>query len=262
MSVVDHVAPGHEVYILPPAAADIDLSRHRDLVADLARAHARGAIMCSVCVGVIWLAEAGVIGKRRVTTHWGLEAQMQARYPDIVTDADQILIEYADLTTAGGMMAWVDLCMSLIERFIGRDAMVETSRRFVVDIRRPDQRRYRSFIPDLLHGDPAIRKVQLLIESDFAAQHTLRGLAGVAGMAERSFARRFNSVTGLPPMAYIQAVRMEKAKDMLIHATRPVQQIAFEVGYANHSAFGRRFFEATGLTPSDFRKMMRGQGGA
>ncbi|WP_165798803.1 GlxA family transcriptional regulator [Shimia abyssi] len=178
---------------------------------------------------------------------------MAKHYPMVATDVNQILIEHADLITAGGMMAWVDLCLALIDRFIGRDAVIETAHRFVVDVGQRDQRRYRRFTPNLTHGDPGVRKAQLAIERDFDGKYSIRDLATVAGMSERTFIRRFSSITGLPPMAYVQAVRIEKSKDMLIHSNQIVQNIAFAAGYSDHSSFGRKFIQETGLTPTEFR---------
>ena len=251
--ITESVEPGYDVYILPPAGEEIDVKAQPDLPISLRREHARGALLCSVCVGLIWLAEANVLGNRPATTHWGLENRMRKHYPDVTIDVDQILIEHSDLITSGGMMAWVDLSLALIERLIGRDVMIETSRYFVVDIVRVDQRRYRSFTPNLSHQDAAVRRAQLHVESDYAGHLSVNDLAKHSGLAARTFNRRFTSMTGLTPMAYVNAVRIEKAKDLLIHSAKRIQQIAFETGYSDHSAFGRKFHEATGMTPRDFR---------
>ena len=251
--ITESVEPGYDAYILPPAGQEIDVKAQPDLPISLRREHARGALLCSVCVGLIWLAEANVLGNRPVTTHWGLECRMREHYPDVTIDVDQILIEHSDLITSGGMMAWVDLSLALIERLIGRDVMIETSRYFVVDIVRVDQRRYRSFTPNLSHQDAAVRRAQLHVESDYAGHLSVNDMAKHSGLAARTFNRRFTSMTGLTPMAYVNAIRIEKAKDLLIHSAKRIQQIAFETGYSDHSAFGRKFHEATGMTPRDFR---------
>ena len=227
VEITESVVPGYDAYILPPAGQEIDVKAQPDLPISLRREHARGALLCSVCVGLIWLAEANVLGNRPVTTHWGLENRMREHYPDVTTDVDQILIEHSDLITSGGMMAWVDLSLALIERLIGRDVMIETSRYFVVDIVRIDQRRYRSFTPNLSHQDAAVRRAQLHVESDYAGHLSVNDLAKHSGLAARTFNRRFTSMTGLTPMAYVNAVRIEKAKDLLIHSAKRIQQIAF-----------------------------------
>lgn len=257
VTICEEAFLGFDAYVLPPAAEPLDVAGGASLIQRLKEAHEKGALLCSVCAGLIWIAETGVIGNRHITTHWALDAHIKESYPDLLPDVNQILVEHADLITAGGMMAWVDLCLSLIERLIGRDALIETSRHFVIELNRPDQSRFRSFRPDLTHQDAAIRKVQLAIESHFAHHQTLQDMAEIAGLSERTFARRFAKVTKTSPSKYVQLVRIEKAKDMLIHSTRGVQEIAFDVGYADLSSFGRKFFQVTTMTPKEFRNTYR-----
>ena len=251
--VLDVFKPGFDAYVLPPAVDHVDVGVYPELPKLLARAHSEGALMCSVCAGLTWLVEADVIGGRPVTTHLDLEGHMREHYPEVVLEVSQILIEHADLITAGGMMAWTDMCLALIERFWGRDALVETSRRFVVDLGRRDQRLYRRFRPNLSHQDSAIRKAQLVVEQRSASQLSIAELAEIAGLSPRTFVRRFMATTGLPPLAYVRSIRIEKAKDMLIHSNKPIQRLAFDVGYTDHSAFGRKFAAETGMSPREFR---------
>ncbi|MEM8787459.1 MAG: helix-turn-helix domain-containing protein [Pseudomonadota bacterium] len=257
VEIVGHPDPGHDIYILPPAPQPIDTAAQPELPAALHRAHQRGAVMCSVCAGLIWLAEADILGARRVTTHWRLVSGFAERYPGTPTDADRILIEYRDLITAGGMMAWIDLSLALVERLLDRAAMIEVSSQFVIDTPRRDQRQYQRFVPDLGHDDQAVRRAQLYIESNFAHPLTLDTLAGVAGLSKRTFMRRFAKILGHTPLSYVQAVRIDKAKDILAQASGSIQNVAYDVGYGDHSAFSRRFHEQTGMTPQDFRRKYR-----
>ncbi|MEM8591705.1 MAG: helix-turn-helix domain-containing protein [Pseudomonadota bacterium] len=244
---------GFDVYILPPTACPIDLDKAPQVPRLLAKEHAKGALMCSVCAGLTWLAAADIPGPRPVTTHWELSDAMAKRFPGLHTDADPILIEYSDLITAGGMMAWVDLCLALIERFVDRDAMIEVAQKFVVDIGHRDQRRYKRFVPDLGHQDSALRRAQMFIERNYNQSVTVSQIAKVAGMSDRSLIRRFKGQFGLSPMAYVQTIRIEKAKDALLHSAKSIQTIAFDAGYSDHSAFSRRFMDHTGMTPNAFR---------
>lgn len=255
--ILESPRSGYDAYVLPPSNGTFETAHRADLIRFIQSEHQRGALICSVCAGLVWLAEARILGTRPVTTHWGLTSYFQNQYPDVVFDTDHILIEHADLMTAGGMMAWIDLTMALIERFMGRDLMIEMSRRFVVEPGRADQRRYKSFSPDLSHKDKGIRSAQLYVEAHFSDRLTVAQLAEVAGLSQRTFMRRFSSITGHAPLAYVQIVRMEKAKDRLIHADASVQTIAFEVGYSDLSAFSRKFQHHTGMTPTVFRKRFR-----
>lgn len=52
---------------------------------------------------------------------------------------------------------------------------------------------------------------------------------------------------------YLWELRLDKAKDMLLHSSMPIDQISVRVGYINVSSFRRKFKQETGITPSQFR---------
>ena len=122
--------------------------------------HARGAVLASNCGGAFLLAETGLLRGRSATTHWMFADLLQTRFPEVIVEPEKIVIDDGDIITAGGLMAWTDLGMRLIDRLLGPSIMVETSRFFLVDARGREQRHYASFAPRLTHGDEAILKVQ------------------------------------------------------------------------------------------------------
>jgi transcriptional regulator GlxA family with amidase domain len=78
-------------------------------------------------------------------------------------------------------------------------------------------------------------------------------MASLSGLPERSFVRRFAKATGMKPLDYAQALRLEEAKQMLETTDLPVEAIANEIGYEDTSFFGRLFRRKTGLTPAQYR---------
>lgn len=251
--------PGRfDAVVLPPAA----ISRRPDgelpwLAAWLEAQHRSGAVICSVCAGLHWLAHTNLVRGRAVTTHWGLEAEMRAAHPELRLETHRMVIEDADLITAGGMMAWMDLSLLLVERFLGPDTADAVARMFVVERGRSNQARYRRFRPDLGHRDPGILRAQHRIEAGLAAALDGPGLAAAAGMSLRTFLRRFRQKTGLSPSHYIQEARVEKARSLLLHTDDPVSAIGLAVGYRDPSAFARVFHRLAGESPGSFRKANR-----
>jgi transcriptional regulator GlxA family with amidase domain len=53
----------------------------------------------------------------------------------------------------------------------------------------------------------------------------------VSGLAERSFKRRFQQATGMPPLEYVHTLRLEEAKQMLESSAASIEAIANEIGY-------------------------------
>ncbi len=78
-------------------------------------------------------------------------------------------------------------------------------------------------------------------------------MARQAGLEERTFLRRFKSATGMKPIEYVQHLRVGKAREMLEFTRRPVDQIAWSVGYEDPAAFRRIFARIVGLSPGDYR---------
>ena len=92
------------------------------------------------------------------------------------------------------------------------------------------------------------------------ARGTLHGANPVEEMARsvdvprRSLERRFARATGLTPIAYVQARRIEEAKRRLERTSAPIDQIGHDIGYDNVAFFRRLFRRATNMTPGTYRR--------
>jgi transcriptional regulator GlxA family with amidase domain len=216
--------------------------------------HAQGAILASNCGGAFALAATGLLSGRPVTTHWLFANALRDRFPDILVDPDKIVIEDGDIITAGGLMAWTDLGMKLVDRLFGPTVMVDTGRFLLVDPSGREQRHYSSFSPRMTHGDEPILKVQHWLQARGARATSVAEMAGQAGMEERTFLRRFKAATGLKPTEYSQHLRVGKARELLEHTRRPIEQIAWSVGYEDAAAFRKLFHRLIGLSPGEYRQ--------
>lgn len=216
--------------------------------------HSTGVILSSVCAGAFLLGETGLLSKRKATTHWGYVEDFKQRFPDVELDVDRIIIEDGDIVTAGGAMAWTDLGLRMVDRFLGSQVMNETARMLLIDPSRREQCYYSAFSPNLTHGDTAILKVQHWLQRTNAQDIDLSTLADCAQLEERTFLRRFHKATGMTSTEYCQRLRIGEAKDFLQFSSSPVEQIAWKVGYSDASAFRKIFKRIVGLTPSEYRR--------
>ncbi len=131
--------------------------------------------------------------------------------------------------------------------------MLDTARFLLVDPPGRTQQPYNQFTPRFDHGDTPILKVQRWLKATGAKDHAVTALAEMAGMEERTFLRRFRKATGFRPTEYAQQIRIAKAREALERSRRPIEQIAWDVGYGDPSAFRRLFQRITGLAPNDYR---------
>lgn len=79
-------------------------------------------------------------------------------------------------------------------------------------------------------------------------------LAKLEHYNENYYREWFKKKTGLSPTEYIQRLRIEKAKELLISTRYSVCDIAYHVGFKHNSSFTRSFKEITLLSPSEYRK--------
>jgi transcriptional regulator GlxA family with amidase domain len=213
-----------------------------------------GTLICSVCGGAFWLATIGLLDGRSATTHWSYAQLLATRFPDVCVDKDKLIIDHGDVMTAGGVMAWIDLGLKLIDRFIGPTIMLETARFFLVDAAGREQRFYASFSPPMNHGDVPVLQVQLWLQSGKAESATVSEMATKARLGERTFLRRFQKATGLTPTGYVQHLRVGRARASLEFTSLTINEISWKVGYEDTSSFRKVFQRIMGLTPGDYRR--------
>lgn len=243
------------VIVLPPCLVDLPSDAIIASLADwLREQHGRGVTLGSVCAGAFLLAHSGLLDGRIATTHWHLARELAEQFPAIEVDADRLIIDDGDIITAGGLMAWTDLGLALVNRLLGPSVAAQTARFLVVDLSRHSQRYFSSFAPSFSHGDEAVLKVQHWLQTQVAQGVSLADMAARAGLGERTFLRRFRVATGLKPTEYAQHLRMGKARELLELTQRSVEQIAWEVGYQDPGAFRQVFLKVVGLMPRDYRQ--------
>lgn len=252
-------APGRPtVLVLPPALGEpVDREKVADYADWLRTQHQEGVVLGSVCAGAFVLAETGLLAGRTATTHWSLEERFQSRFPDVRLDTGRLVIDDGDIITAGGMMAWVDLALKLVDRFLGPTVMLETARMLLVDPPGREQSYYSGFSPRLSHGDAAILKVQHWLQATGARTTDLATLAARAGLEERTFLRRFQKATGHTTTEYVQRLKVGKAQELLQFGDLAADAIAWELGYSDPGAFRKVFTRLVGLTPGEYRRRFR-----
>ena len=242
-------------FILPPSLEnDLDEGPQQDLLDWVLHQHKGGAVACSVCAGAFVLARAGLLDGRRATTHWALRDDFAKMFPAVELETEKLIVDDGDVITAGGVMAWVDLGLKLVDRFVSPSVMLEVARFFLVDPSGREQRFYSSFSPQLSHGDEAILKAQRWLQTNYDQSVSLASMSGVSGLSERTFLRRFQKATALNPTAYLQQLRVGKARELLEFSSMPFSQVAWQVGYEDPAAFRKIFQRVMGLTPGDYRR--------
>ncbi|HWB53979.1 MAG TPA: AraC family transcriptional regulator [Tepidisphaeraceae bacterium] len=105
--------------------------------------------------------------------------------------------------------------------------------------------------PELARLIPALK----FMEDEFRRGPTLTEIAHTAHLSPFHFHRRFTELLGLTPKHFMLECQIEESKRMLSEGKLPLSDIAAICGFAHQSHFTSRFKQATGLTPTRWRRL-------
>lgn len=91
-------------------------------------------LLTSVCTGALLLAKAGLLNKRKATTHWMDLDRLEREFPLVSVQRDVKFVDEGDLITSGGISAGINMSFHLISRLHGRDVAIHTAKRMEYDI--------------------------------------------------------------------------------------------------------------------------------
>jgi AraC-like DNA-binding protein len=110
--------------------------------------------------------------------------------------------------------------------------------------------------PEASNDSEQLTRVLHLLHQRFADQIRVEDLCSVGNLSPRSLHRLFVHHVGENVSDYLGRLRIGRACMLLVETDRPVSVIASEAGFSNLSNFNRRFLEARGMTPRDFRRFV------
>ncbi|MFV2097479.1 helix-turn-helix domain-containing protein [Micromonospora sp. LOL_014] len=98
-----------------------------------------------------------------------------------------------------------------------------------------------------------LRAVEVMHER-LGEQLTIDDLAGAAMFSKFHFTRIFQRLTGVPPGRFLSALRLQRAKNLLVSTSMNVADISVQVGYSSVGTFSSRFSRSVGMSPTAYRR--------
>jgi transcriptional regulator GlxA family with amidase domain len=92
------------------------------------------------------------------------------------------------------------------------------------------------------------------IELNYADPLTVAGVARAIGTSSRQLQRVFEEIGGRSFRTHLAAVRMERARELLVAESATVRTIAARVGYSQPAQFAKAFRRHHGVSPSELRR--------
>jgi transcriptional regulator GlxA family with amidase domain len=187
-----------------------------------------GAMLTAACAGTFVLAESGLLNQQHATTTWWLAPVFRERYPQVLLNESDMVVNSGNFVTAGAALGHMDLTLWLI-RSVSPELASLTAKYLIVDSR-PSQTAY-ALTDHLVHSDPVVHLFERWARARLALGFSLDSAAKAVGASKRTLTRRLQSVLGKSPMSYFQSLRVERAVHLLTTSKASVEEVAAQVGY-------------------------------
>lgn len=183
--------------------------------------------LAAACTSTYVLAASGVLDGLPAATSWWLSEDFVERFPAVVLDNSQMVVETDTHITAGAALAHVDLALWLVRK---RNAeLARMVARFLLIDARPSQTL--SAMQDYLqHADDLVDRFERWARDHLSEFSVARAVQEI-GTTERTLQRRLHKALGITPIAFVQKMRIEQAIHQLRTTSESVDDIAESVGY-------------------------------
>jgi AraC-like DNA-binding protein len=107
----------------------------------------------------------------------------------------------------------------------------------------------------------ALRQIVGYIRAHYAERITLADVAREVWLSPSYLSSVFAAEMGTNFTAYVQAVRIEKSKELLLRTHKTIAEVAAATGFSDQSYFTKVFTRAAGASPTQFRRRQVGDRG-
>jgi transcriptional regulator GlxA family with amidase domain len=245
-----------DTVIVPGVPADH--TPHPRAVRVLREAAVRGARIASICTGAFVLAHAGLLERRRATTHWRFADTLAERYPETDVDPSVLYVDEGQVLTSAGIAAGLDLCLHMIRLDHGAAVASHAARMLVMPPQRTGgQAQFIEYRTPQEHSSDLGPTLQWM-RGKLSEPLSLADIAAHAMMSRRSLARHFRAQTGTTPLRWLLAQRIQRARELLETTSLPLRRVAQATGFGSLETLRHHFTRQVGTTPSAYRAAFRG----
>jgi transcriptional regulator GlxA family with amidase domain len=229
----------------------------------LQRAAASSRRIAATCTGVFFLADAGIVDERRVTTHWFFAEDLRRRYPKLRLDENRLFVVDGHIWTSAGMTAGIDQALAMVEADLDAGIARTVAKDLVVHHRRAGGLPQSSAMLELEPKSDRIQQALAYARRNLGVEVTVEQLAAAANLSPRHFSRLFLTETGQTPAKAVERLRIEAARLLLQEGTHPIEVVARQTGFHDRERMRRAFIRTFGEPPQAVRRdgrLQRGQG--
>ena len=101
---------------------------------------------------------------------------------------------------------------------------------------------------------PRLKRLHQYVEQNYSVPISLKEAAGIAALESSYFSSYFRAKVGITFTGWLRQVRVKKAMELMKARDLSITEVAYEVGFADPTTFGRAFKKYTRMTPREFKK--------
>ncbi|MGF1554234.1 MAG: GlxA family transcriptional regulator [Paracoccaceae bacterium] len=228
---------------------------HDDAVsAVLRRAARRGLILGSLSAGAFALARAGLLDGYRCTIHWEYQPAFEEAFPDVECSSGLFVIDRGRWTGSGGISS-MDMMLHMIAADHGPRIARLVANNFQVDRIRNAGFEQRPGALERLETLPEpVQRVVALMRGHIEHPLGMAEIASIAGLNLRRIERLFQAHLGESPASFYRRLRLERAREILMHTTLSALEAALMTGFTSSSHFAMAYQRQHGIRPSETRR--------
>jgi transcriptional regulator GlxA family with amidase domain len=227
-------------------------------VARLQRVHAQGGQLLGIFNGSALLARAGLLHQRKAVAPWAFIAPLLRHDESVRLVTDRAWIEDQRLWTCDSPVLATELLLAALRRTRVAHLAEAAAHVYLHSGERQQvaERIVRGAHERVLPAG-AVERARRWLEAHMAEPYSLPALARAAATSPRTLLRHFAAAHGQSPLAWLQGLRMARARVLLETTYLPVEQVAHSCGYQDAGTFRRLFVKATGELPAAYREHYR-----
>jgi transcriptional regulator GlxA family with amidase domain len=160
-----------------------------------------------------------------------------------------------DLWTSAGVTTGIDMALAMVTHDLDASIAGEVAKRLVLYARRPGyQSQFSPVLKAQVKGDSPFAELIGWIQSNLDASLDVPSMAARAGLAQRTFHRKFVAATGETPAHFVEIARLDAAR-MLLSRGLSLKSVAAQVGLFPAARLAEAFERRFGVAPRLFRDM-------
>ncbi|MEO1459242.1 MAG: GlxA family transcriptional regulator [Pseudomonadota bacterium] len=220
----------------------------------LRRAARAGRVVGSISAGAFVLARAGLLDGYRCTVHWEYQPAFEDAFPEIECTAGLYVIDRNRWTGSGGISS-MDMMLEIIAADHGPRLAREVGNNVQGDRIRNASIRQRPGALARLDTLPApVQRAVTLMLANIETPLKMSAIATATGLNLRRMERLFQSHLGDSPAQFYRSLRLERARELLMHTNLSALETAMLTGFSSSSHFALAYQKQHGIRPSETRR--------